>query len=161
MLFADNGMTIADLIQANWPWFAAAFATVGAWVARVWWVKVDKRWDAHDARMELKSANENKTLQTLTETLPVLAATGTRQTAILEECRRFDSDFVRLHSDLNDKVKDGFHELATAVIASACPDQKPEVEARVDRYIKRKSEMQAHGEHPKGEAPPGFLDQHK
>ena len=150
MLIAE-GMTIADLIQNNWPWFAATFGAVAAWISRVLWVKLDKRWEAHDARMDKKFASETETLDTLKQTLPVLADNGKKQTEILQECRRFDSDFIRLHGDLNEKVKDGFHELATAVIASACPEQKPVVEAHVDRFIKRKEETKR-----RPDAPPGF-----
>ena len=135
-----EGMTFADVVQANWPWFAGAFAAVSAWVSRVLWVRIDKRWEAHDARMDKKLTSETETLGTLTATLPILAENGKKQTEILEECRKFDSDFIRLHGDLNEKVKEGFHELATAVIASACPEQKPVVEAHVDRFIKRKEE---------------------
>lgn len=141
-MLLGEGMTLADLIQANWPWFAGAASLVAAWISRVLWVKLDKRWEAHDARMEKKMNSETEALDTIKTAFPILAENGKKQTEILQECRKFDSDFIRLHGDLNEKVKEGFHELASAVIASACPDQKPLVEAHVDRFIKRKEETQ-------------------
>lgn len=155
-LIADIGLL--EFIQQNLTLLSAGIsamfvAVTGGigWIVRVIWLKYDERCKAHDARQDIKAVKEGKTLDTLTETMPILAENGKRQTAILEECRRFDSDFIRLHGDLNEKVEEGFHEIAAAVIASACPEQKPVVEAHVDRFIKRKEEGKR-----KPDAPPGF-----
>lgn len=138
MLFAD--MTAWDFLNANWGWFATAGGAIGVFMTGMFGAicrgiyVVYQDWVAkHNAREDSKAQKEGKTLDTLTETLPMLAENGKRQTELLTESRKIDSDLIKTQHAIKTSIGD----LAIAIVAGACPDKREDVQRHVRRVTDR------------------------